>query len=94
MLRDTVTDACLNELAAEIAEVCSAMGYFWLIPQTSSYSLSWSSVINVFGEAVLHPPRFLRPGATAVGWRRGVVVSGVRRMSEVNARRARLLTAR
>ena len=25
------------------------------------------------------------------GWRRGVVVSGVRRMNEVNARRARLL---
>jgi len=25
------------------------------------------------------------------GWRRGVVVSGVRRMSEVNARRARLV---
>ena len=27
----------------------------------------------------------------AVGWRRGVVVSGVRRMNEVNARRARLV---
>ena len=27
----------------------------------------------------------------ACGWRRGVVVSGVRRMNEVNARRARLL---
>ena len=26
-----------------------------------------------------------------IGWRRGVVVSGVRRMNEVNARRARLL---
>jgi len=26
-----------------------------------------------------------------LGWRRGVVVSGVRRMNEVNARRARLL---
>jgi len=25
-----------------------------------------------------------------MGWRRGVVVSGVRRMNEVNARRARL----
>jgi len=25
------------------------------------------------------------------GWRRGVMVSGVRRMNEVNARRARLL---
>ena len=62
MLRDTVTDACLNELAAEIAEVCSAMGYFWLIPQTSSYSISWSSVINVFGEAVLHPLASCAPG--------------------------------
>ena len=28
---------------------------------------------------------------SAVGWRRGVVVSGVRRMNEVNARRARLV---
>ena len=26
-----------------------------------------------------------------VGWRRGVVVSGVRRMNEVNTRRARLV---
>jgi len=26
-----------------------------------------------------------------LGWRRGVVVSGVRRMNEVNARRARLV---
>ena len=26
-----------------------------------------------------------------IGWRRGVVVSGVRRMNEVNARRARLV---
>ena len=29
--------------------------------------------------------------AWTVGWRRGVVVSGVRRMNEVNARRARLV---
>jgi len=28
---------------------------------------------------------------TVGGWRRGVVVSGVRRMDEVNARRARLV---
>ena len=28
---------------------------------------------------------------TIIGWRRGVVVSGVRRMNEVNARRARLV---
>ena len=28
----------------------------------------------------------------ATGWRRGVVVSGVRRMKEVNARRARLVS--
>jgi len=28
---------------------------------------------------------------TGTGWRRGAVVSGVRRMNEVNARRARLL---
>jgi len=29
--------------------------------------------------------------ADRTGWRRGVVVSGVRRMNEVNARRARLV---
>jgi len=29
-----------------------------------------------------------------VGWRSGVVVSGVRRMNEVNARRARLVPGR
>ena len=28
---------------------------------------------------------------TLLGWRRGVVVSGVRRMNKVNARRARLV---
>jgi len=28
---------------------------------------------------------------TSTGWRRGVVVSGVRRMNEVNPRRARLV---
>ena len=28
---------------------------------------------------------------TIAGWRRGVVVSGVRRMNEVNARRTRLV---
>jgi len=34
---------------------------------------------------------FLTVYAELYGWRRGVVVSGVRRMNEVNARRARLL---
>jgi len=29
--------------------------------------------------------------SAAIGWRLGAVVSGVRRMSEVNARRARLV---
>ena len=32
------------------------------------------------------------PTPSAQGWRRGVVVSGVRRMNEVNARRARLVS--
>jgi len=31
------------------------------------------------------------PRLLDIGWRRGVVVSGVGRMNEVNARRARLL---
>ena len=33
----------------------------------------------------------LRRCGTREGWRRGVVVSGVRRMNEVNARQARLV---
>ena len=33
----------------------------------------------------------LMPLPLTVGWRRGVVISGVRRMNEVNARRARLV---
>jgi len=37
-----------------------------------------------------HPPSTGTP-LDVVGWRRGVVVSGVRRMNEVNARRARLV---
>jgi len=39
-----------------------------------------------------HPPSTGTP-LGVVGWRRGVVVSGVRRMNEVNARRARLVPA-
>jgi len=31
------------------------------------------------------------PPTMVAGWRRGIVVSGVRRMNEVNARRARLV---
>ena len=38
------------------------IGYFWLIRQTSSYPLLCS---YNFGEVVLHPPRLLRPEATA-----------------------------
>ena len=37
------------------------------------------------------PPTLLRGYGTHYLWRRGVVVSGVRRMNEVNARRAWLL---
>ena len=37
----------------------------------------------------IHKPVF--SGRTILGWRRGAVVSGVRRMNEVNARRARLV---
>jgi len=35
--------------------------------------------------------RLQRLPKVSIGWRRGVVVSGVRRMNEVNARRARLV---
>jgi len=35
--------------------------------------------------------KFCRLNVYYIGWRRGVVVSGVRRMNEVNARRIRLV---
>ena len=39
----------------------------------------------------LHPVYNTQHITHYIGWRRGVVVSGVRRMNEVNARRARLV---
>jgi len=52
----------------------------------------------MFYSSVLFTGYFSDPGKAVVvvvcpvtGWRRGVVVSGVRRMNEVNARRARLV---
>ena len=41
--------------------------------------------------AVTHMDALLHGISTLYGWRRGAVVSGVRRMNEVNARRARLV---
>jgi len=41
----------------------------------------------------LTSPLLQNPGG-ATGWRRGVLVSGVRRMNKVNARRARLVLGR
>jgi len=50
--------------------------------------MSDGSEFHVCWAAVQTP----NPGvATLRSWRRGVVVSGVRRMNEVNARRAQLL---
>ena len=40
---------------------------------------------------LIHEVQCTVHSAYIFGWRRGVVVSGVRRMNEVNARRARLL---
>jgi len=38
-----------------------------------------------------HTVVYIRRFSSVLGWRRGVVDSGVRRMNEVNARRARLV---
>jgi len=61
-----------------------------------AYELDGSKWRSPLGET--DPPRVPNhnPPSTGtplgvVGWRRGVVVSGVRRMNEVNARRARLV---
>ena len=45
---------------------------------TYTLGLTWSNIFDLCN-------------AVTIGWRRGVVVSGVRRMNEVNARRARLV---
>jgi len=47
--------------------------------------------ILVRGVSAPLPPEIIRQHAHTQGWRRGVVVGGVRRMNEVNARRARLV---
>jgi len=48
----------------------------------------FTAAISLHGNAEQTPPEHDRATAR---WRRGVVVSGVRRMNEVNARRARLV---
>ena len=62
------------------------MGCLYLVPlfTTSSASQLQHSVAHLAYKPVFS-------GRTILGWRRGVVVSGVRRMNEVNARRARLV---
>ena len=52
----------------------------------SEFHVCWAAVENARRLQTLN-----RGAATLRSWRRGVVVSGVRRMNEVNARRARLL---
>jgi len=47
--------------------------------------------MNVSWQCFDQSAKQLIVGHTTYGWRRGVVVSGVRRMNEVNARRARLV---
>ena len=53
----------------------------------NNVSISHLRVRNPTAESVKRGAFSIR----AQGWRRGVVVSGVRRMNEVNARRARLV---
>ena len=51
----------------------------------------WGSTPDPAGGAYSAPPDPLARLWDPTGWRRGVVVSRVRRMDEVNARRARLV---
>ena len=51
--------------------------------------LSWNRPLDVNGRLLGYSLTYT--GKLGSGWRRGVVVSGVRRMNEVNARRARLV---
>ena len=54
--------------------------------ETIPASEHWCRAVQFFLSEVLCPAYFV----ALHGWRRGVVVSGVRRMNAVNARRARL----
>jgi len=60
-----------------LASLCAA-------PVSARQSASHHSIPWNLGHSPPPPPTYL-------GWRRGVVVSGVCRMNEVNARRARLV---
>ena len=62
-------------------------------PESSTLTTRLPSHPSIHYDALNHSEgtvvgRFV---CTSIGWRRGVVVSGVRRMNEVNARRARLV---
>ena len=64
-------------------------------PESSTLTTRLPSHPSIHYYALNHSERTVvgRLVCTSIGWRRGVVVSGVRRMNEVNARRARLVPA-
>ena len=66
-----------------------------LRPSQSTWAVSPPTIIRnhfVTHACAISDLRLLfQPHNTAAGWRRGVVFSGVRRMNEVNLRRARLV---
>jgi len=59
--------------------------WYWCHP-TGHYVIFWWYITETASRL-----QFITQSVIFVGWRRGVVVSGVRRMNEVNARRARLV---
>ena len=59
----------------------------------TAVNVSASGGLRIYIDPYLTSPLLQNPGG-ATGWRRGVLVSGVRRMNKVNARRARLVLGR
>ena len=57
------------------------------------HQMNWVNSRNDFGhdDSTINIVMAIIIIITLLGWRRGVVVSGVRRMNKVNARRARLV---
>ena len=63
--------------------VSTCLNAVWQSPE---WNLTVNGCITAYDDDIAHTAIF-----TTAAWRSGVVVSGVRRMNEVNARRARLV---
>ena len=93
----SVTSRCSIETDERIELGFFGMGASFDVSYTVLEGNSCTSKIRVYRvtrcpvASIRSPDAF--PPAT-LNWRRGVVVSGVRRMNEVNARRARLVPGR